>query len=602
MRGVNLWLAIFTLVYPLSGQDSDSLLLLYREIPYPQDQRVTDSALHTYLLHRFTSDLDSCFHDTSRTTPSPQHTVLMHLLEGHCHLYGPVKSDAEAYRCYLKAWDLSKDLGNQVLEAECLRNMIRYGLFTRHHLDELNQLIDQHAGLAADTLEKLQNTYFRLRYQAEKDYLDHGDINYDPETWRQIIDRCQRLRFYRLETELRSVFAQILDFCGQTDQAYDELQNAMRSARLHSEPYYHSVRFTSLTNLGHYRLRQRLYGQALEIFREVMKTGVSDELLTNQAKLYDWVAECFEQTGQADSAFHYLNISYQKAMQAKADEHATAVREIQIRYDNERLQRFLTEESLKRKNNNLMALLGGLFLLLIIFLIWQKYDRQRQEATALSQQLKISSQEARLNAINAHLDGQETERRILASHLHDHIVGQIVAANLHLKVAGKAHPSSPLQKSMELMQELGNQVRNISHRLYPPVLLKLGIGPAIIDLCEKYSNNQLQFTANKESDAIRYRGDNVSKIYYIVQELLNNVLKHSQATRCEINLQDDDHYLQIDICDNGTGFSPDPVGAGLGLQTVKARIESLEGNFECRSHHAGGTHFVLKIPVGKLSG
>ncbi len=215
----------------------------------------------------------------------------------------------------------------------------------------------------------------------------------------------------------------------------------------------------------------------------------------------------------------------------------------------------------------------------------------------------VANKEIQLTAVNAHLDGQEQARKNLAGYLHDNIVGQLVAANMHLKIAGKDRNPLSVEKSAQLVHDAGIQLRNISHDLYPPVLLKLGIGPALADLCEKYSNQQLQFSINSAANQIRYKGEAASKVYYAVQELLNNVVKHSEATTCQLTISVDDQFLFLEIQDDGIGFTESQTASnGLGLSTVKARIDSLQGHFEKSTAGQEGTCYMIRIPLVRLTG
>ncbi|MCB0669883.1 MAG: hypothetical protein KDC80_28855 [Saprospiraceae bacterium] len=523
--------------------------------------------------------------------------ILVKVLEGHCFLFGPSRNEEEAYRCYLDALSLSKEEESIVLEVECLRALIQYGLFTKNNLTEINRYIDYHGQLAYDKLEILQNQYFLLRCQAEINYGSTGDIPFSFSVWESLLSECHDSSYFRLEVETRSVYAQILDYCGFSNMAMEEYWKALTTAAEHSDEYYQDVKFTSLGNMGHSLMQQRKYREALNLFMQLLDRSFPQKRLSNQAKIYGWMSDCYKKMGLIDSAYYYLDLSYQKKEENNETAKTIAVREIQSKYDNERLGRALVEESLRRKQNNLTAFTIGGVLLVVSMFIWFHYYRQRKRNQKIQQDLDIANKEIQLTAVNARLDGQELEKKNLASFLHDHIVGQLVAANMHLKIASHNQQNESLEKTAQLVHDAGILIRNMSHDLYPPVLLKMGLGPALQDLCEKYTNNHLTIDINPQAAQIRLKGDAIAKVYYAVQELLNNVTKHSQASKCEIDLSTSTDQLTVTIRDNGVGMGqPEEHSAGLGLNTVRARVESLGGSFLIHDHDPGLSQ-TISIPL-----
>ena len=129
-------------------------------------------------------------------------------------------------------------------------------------------------------------------------------------------------------------------------------------------------------------------------------------------------------------------------------------------------------------------------------------------------------------------------------------------------------------------------------------MLKFGLDFAIQDLCEKYSNAELNFYC-KSNNITRYDPDFELKINSIIDELLNNVIKHSSATNAEISLQQQEKSLEITILDDGKGFDPvkDANENGLGLRQIEARVRKMEGVFRISSSENEGTSIFISVPI-----
>jgi signal transduction histidine kinase len=159
-----------------------------------------------------------------------------------------------------------------------------------------------------------------------------------------------------------------------------------------------------------------------------------------------------------------------------------------------------------------------------------------------------------------------------------------------------------LQQSAQLVHDAGVQLRQLSHELYPPVLMQLGLGPALQDLVGKYAHPGLRISLEGDLDKVTYKGPEASKVYYVVQELLNNVVKHSQATSCTLEILTTAPELQLRLEDNGRGFDPGRSnGTGLGLSGVRARISSLAGKFHLQSRPGAGTRIQIDIPLDRFN-
>jgi len=206
------------------------------------------------------------------------------------------------------------------------------------------------------------------------------------------------------------------------------------------------------------------------------------------------------------------------------------------------------------------------------------------------------------NIINASIDGQELERKKIASFLHDNISSLLSSAGMHLHVFSSITntQTEEIIKTKKILDDTHKQIRNLSHELMPTLLVRFGLLFALEDLCEKTSNSKLKInfysTINIKK---RYNEDFEMKLYFIIAELINNIIKHSNAAHATINLDESKSHLKIDVEDNGNGFINNQFEQleGFGINQIRARINNLKGEFNIHSILNKGTTISLTIPI-----
>ena len=269
-----------------------------------------------------------------------------------------------------------------------------------------------------------------------------------------------------------------------------------------------------------------------------------------------------------------------------------------------------TKEKQKRTQN--YAIIGGLaavsILLFITILYRNEKIKRRNASLTLTKQklneekiLRAVTEENQNNIINATLDGREKERHEIAQTLHDSVSTLLSSANMHLQVVKKKTNVvvDELDKSQRIIDEAAIKIRNLSHSLVSVVLLKFGLEHAVYDICEKYSNSTLIFELESEDKIPRFEKKNEIKLFNIIEECVNNIIKHSNATLATIVLLYNKNTLYITIKDNGIGFNNDETNpnSGIGLSQIKARIINMHGAFNIITKKNEGVEINIKVPL-----
>ncbi len=210
----------------------------------------------------------------------------------------------------------------------------------------------------------------------------------------------------------------------------------------------------------------------------------------------------------------------------------------------------------------------------------------------------LRESENRLHHLSSQLlVAQENERRRIARELHDSI-GQSLAAikfilekKLNQLSNGIASPGITLEDVIPMIQKAIEESRRISMDLWPSVLDDLGILSAISWFCRQFGMVYSSISIEKQLDI---REDEVPVplkvvIYRVLQETLNNIAKHSQAEQVYISLWKQDGKIELTIEDNGIGFDPETSRKGLGLVSMKERVEFSGGMLAIESDLGSGT-------------
>lgn len=208
--------------------------------------------------------------------------------------------------------------------------------------------------------------------------------------------------------------------------------------------------------------------------------------------------------------------------------------------------------------------------------------------------------------LNAAILTQEKERKRIARDLHDDISSKIniISLNSHFlneKDLSEKEIKQITSNIIDVSAKVLESTRRISHDLLPPIFEEFGIHVAIEELCSNYSNaNSLEMEyQNSHKQAIFDEIDkkNHLHLFRILQELINNSIKHGKATKIKIKLDKKEENRRVIYKDNGIGFDStcETLKKGLGMKNIESRVEFLNGEFKIDSAVNQGVQVVLNF-------
>jgi signal transduction histidine kinase len=214
-------------------------------------------------------------------------------------------------------------------------------------------------------------------------------------------------------------------------------------------------------------------------------------------------------------------------------------------------------------------------------------------------QINAESRLKEMQLLEALVEGEEKERSRIARDLHDEVLGMIAAAKMQFSALIEKKPDlyelKEYIQGMELLQAGALQVRKTSHNLMPEILLENGLDEAISRYCRNISNDKLNMEYFSVGNIERFSPNFELSLYRIVQELINNIVRHSSANSALVQLSRHTNILSLTIEDNGKGFKTTDQMNGTGLQSVKKRVEAMNGQMEIISEPGKGTSVYLEF-------
>lgn len=240
-------------------------------------------------------------------------------------------------------------------------------------------------------------------------------------------------------------------------------------------------------------------------------------------------------------------------------------------------------------------------LILITGSLWYFFKQRQKLKNKEIETLKQNQEIAQLEAL---IDGEEKERKRIAQELHDGLNGDLSAIKYRLSTLEESGLSAidteNLTKVIAMIDGACAQVRSISHNLIPTTILDFGLVATVEQYCAKINNSHpltLYFQYFGNAAVLPKKAETV--IYRIIQELINNISKHSKATTAMVQFNFHENELFITVEDNGIGFDTTSAHNGLGLKNINSRVLHLNAQLEIESN-AKGTSIHITVNLNTL--
>ncbi|MEO5563030.1 MAG: sensor histidine kinase [Chitinophagaceae bacterium] len=358
------------------------------------------------------------------------------------------------------------------------------------------------------------------------------------------------------------------------------------------------------------------YTEAVISLEESYSIANENDLKNHAFKAADLLAQAYEKLNSTVSALRFTRTALSLKDSIVREEANEQLNFLEAKYQYEKKEKEITtlqkdnlqKEFVIRKKNwfitgafILAALLG-----LISFIVYRYYRNRQQllkkEKSLQEERIITIEKQLQVASLQSMINGQETERIRIAKDLHDGLGGLFSTVKMHYSTLQQDTPSvkeNPLyKKTLDLINNAADELRKVAHNMMPEVLMKVGLAEALQDFCNNISSGKL-LTVTFQTFGMEKRLSSSTEImlYRIIQELVNNIIKHAYATEAVIQINRDGNRLSLIIEDNGRGFDTREADEKrtMGIATVKSRVDYLNGKLTIDSRKNIGTTVMIDI-------
>jgi signal transduction histidine kinase len=380
--------------------------------------------------------------------------------------------------------------------------------------------------------------------------------------------------------------------------------------------YHLCTSFSMLAQVYH-KLNQN--ETALQYIKQAEQVAGEVGARADLKEIYKTRAEIEQQAGNYKLASEYFSKTIVLSDSLFKAETSEKVAQVEAQYQNEKKQKEIIQLekdkqiqslSIKQKSTLNYFLIGSLAALLIVgFLVYRnlrhRHQLAKQQDELQQQRIRELEKDKQLVAVDSMLKGQEDERSRLAKDLHDGLGGLLSGVKFSLSNMKDNLFITPdnmavFERSLDMLDTSIKELRRVAHNMMPEMLTKFGLDEALKEYCNTINATNL-LLVKYQSIGMNTRVEKSAEIiiYRIIQELINNIMKHASATEAIVQLIKEEGRFNIIVEDNGKGFDSAMVknNQGAGLTSIQSRVDYLKGRLEIHSETGKGTLINIEFNI-----
>jgi signal transduction histidine kinase len=377
-------------------------------------------------------------------------------------------------------------------------------------------------------------------------------------------------------------------------------------------------------SVGRYSLLDRDYNMAVFFLKKAEKSAPRTNVVMRR-DISRQLSTAYAALDSLELAFKYATRAVEIGDTLIALEREAALHRLALQFDTREKRREIkqleeeksvVEEESKQQRIGLFTLGVALAaVLLALFFIVRDYShRMRVNKLLAAQKEEINQQKIRdlennlkIETMQSMLAGQESERQRVAQDLHDSVGGLLAAVKIQLETMLSKKPERAQDndwiKIKALLDETVSETRHIARNMQPSALLEFGLVTALRDLTNRVHGEGVpHITFQHFGEFADLNREIALNCYRIIQELIQNSLKHAQATEIMVQITRTDNQVALLVEDDGTGFDPESNQKGMGTDNVARRAQFLKGELSVQSAKGQGTSTLVTVPIPETQG
>ena len=419
---------------------------------------------------------------------------------------------------------------------------------------------------------------------------------------------------------------QIVTICNNMGDYFMEKNNFSAALEKYEEMYGYAKQMGNKYYLSSATLALAQVNRKLKNYLNALKYIIEAEKLANDVgeraelrDIYSIRAQIEQEMGNYKVSAEYYSKTVTLSDSLFKTSTSEKIAEAEARYQNEKKQKEIIQLqkdkeiqslSIKQKSTLNYILVGSLAALLIVGFLSYRNIRHRQQLAKQQdelqqQQIRELEKDKQLVAVDSLLKGQEEERSRLAKDLHDGLGGLLSGvkfsiSNMKDNLVMTPDNMAVFERSLDMIDTSIKELRRVAHNMMPEMLTKFGLDEAVKEYCNTINATKL-LIVKYQSHGMESRLDKSVEIiiYRIIQELLNNTMKHAAATETFVQVIREGNRLNVVVEDNGKGFDmglPDN-NKGAGLANVRSRVDYLKGQLDIHAEPGKGTLVNIEFNV-----
>jgi signal transduction histidine kinase len=443
-------------------------------------------------------------------------------------------------------------------------------------------------------------------------YSNLGDVYLD------LGDPGKALQYYNMAMQLYDQegeiigSADILNNIGAVyfkDEKYPEaLENFNKAYQLYfSQDYLEGITI-SLLNIGTIYSKLGRFQMADDTLASALDKATQAGYLDNRKQILWAIQQNYREWGKPDKALLYYDEYFSLYDSLLNVEKFKAVNELERKYEKEKDQArilSLEKENLKKTIQRNAILYGAIGLVMLaLFLVLYLRQRIYKNKIIAEQKIRQLEEEKKLLSAKLLVEGQEEERKRIARELHDGLGVLLSATKMQFSSLKLSLPENKelFDRAIKLLEQATGDVRKISHNMMPGLLTKLGFYEAVEDLIDNVKDTPgLHAECIIEGDQHRLPENKEIMLYRVVQEMVNNTIRHAGAKGITLQITRDGNELLLIYKDDGVGFDVEKAlespAASLGLKSIQSRVGFLNGELKIDSAPGQGVRYTIILPL-----
>jgi len=358
--------------------------------------------------------------------------------------------------------------------------------------------------------------------------------------------------------------------------------------------------------LSIYYLYKKQYKKSEILASEALKISNEENFLDGKGPLLLQLANIAYASHDFRSGYRYHKEREKVEKELFTESLVQREASMKVKFESEKKDNQIKLQKAKLQKRTFLnyLLIGSAVTLIIIFLLSYRNYKHKKKL----QELRISELETdkMLTATEAVLKGEEQERSRLAKDLHDGLGGMLAGIKYSFQTIKGNLIMTPqnqqsFERGMDMLDSSINEMRRVAQNMMPESLVKFGLDTALQDFCKDINLSGALQVSYQSIGLAGYQFEQTTAItiYRIIQELINNTLKHASAKTAIVQITKSGSLLAITVEDDGKGFDPKilDLSKGMGWVSIKHRVDFLKGRLDINSQHGNGTSVHIEVDI-----